>query len=95
MLELKFSALQLWKSHGNFRYGSNCIKLPRFSSGYPSQIFNLVILLYLLGDFGSGVCHTNCIFQTLVECLVGMKFSIVNHTEGLCLSILHQSSGNF
>ncbi|RWR76119.1 Titan9, putative isoform 1 [Cinnamomum micranthum f. kanehirae] len=42
---------------------------------------------------GSGICHTNCIFQTLVECLVGMKFSIVNHTEELCLSILHQSSG--
>eukprot|EP00268_Persea_americana_P036630 TRINITY_DN3614_c0_g1_i4.p1 TRINITY_DN3614_c0_g1~~TRINITY_DN3614_c0_g1_i4.p1 ORF type:complete len:316 (+),score=58.87 TRINITY_DN3614_c0_g1_i4:414-1361(+) len=45
------------------------------------------------GNCGSGICHTNCIFQTLVECLVGMKFSIVNHTEELCLSILHQSSG--
>ncbi|XP_057955918.1 uncharacterized protein LOC131149478 isoform X2 [Malania oleifera] len=35
----------------------------------------------------------NCLFQTLIECLVGMKFSAVNQTEGICISALHQSSG--
>ncbi|KAK8683231.1 hypothetical protein V6N13_039296 [Hibiscus sabdariffa] len=35
-----------------------------------------------------------CLFQSLVECLVGMKISNLNQTEGLCISALHQSSGN-
>ncbi|KAJ4978453.1 hypothetical protein NE237_009233 [Protea cynaroides] len=35
----------------------------------------------------------NCLFQVLVECLVGMKFSAVNQKEGLFVSVLHQSSG--
>ncbi|XP_021279375.1 uncharacterized protein LOC110413010 [Herrania umbratica] len=34
-----------------------------------------------------------CLFQALIECLVGMKLSTVNRTEGLCISALHQSSG--
>ncbi|KAG4183470.1 hypothetical protein ERO13_A09G111500v2 [Gossypium hirsutum] len=37
-------------------------------------------------------CST-CLFQALIECLVGMKISIVNQTEGLCILALHQSSG--
>ncbi|XP_058107159.1 uncharacterized protein LOC131250832 isoform X3 [Magnolia sinica] len=36
------------------------------------------------GDGLNDVCHGDCHFQTLVECLVGMKFSTVNQTEGLC-----------
>ncbi|OVA09161.1 hypothetical protein BVC80_6635g1 [Macleaya cordata] len=35
----------------------------------------------------------NCLFQILVEFLVGMKFAFITKTEGLCLSALHQSSG--
>ncbi|KAE8683681.1 magnesium-chelatase subunit chlD [Hibiscus syriacus] len=34
-----------------------------------------------------------CLLQALIECLVGMKISTVNQTEGLCISALHQSSG--
>ncbi|XP_007015155.2 PREDICTED: uncharacterized protein LOC18589909 [Theobroma cacao] len=34
-----------------------------------------------------------CLFQAFIECLVGMKLSTVNRTEGLCISALHQSSG--
>ncbi|KAA3455368.1 argH [Gossypium australe] len=37
-------------------------------------------------------CGT-CLFQALIECLVGMKISTVNQTEGLCILALHQSSG--
>ncbi|GMJ07062.1 TITAN9 [Hibiscus trionum] len=37
-------------------------------------------------------CGT-CLFQALIEYLVGMKLSTVNQTEGLCISALHQSSG--
>ncbi|OMO54472.1 hypothetical protein COLO4_36479 [Corchorus olitorius] len=34
-----------------------------------------------------------CLFQALIECLVGMKISTVDQTEGQCISALHQSSG--
>ena len=34
------------------------------------------------------------LFQALIECLVGMKISTINQTEGLCILALHQSSGN-
>ncbi|XVF69575.1 hypothetical protein PTKIN_Ptkin11bG0092400 [Pterospermum kingtungense] len=34
-----------------------------------------------------------CLFQALIESLVGMKISSVNQTEGLCILALHQSSG--
>ncbi|GLT53754.1 hypothetical protein SLA2020_270040 [Shorea laevis] len=37
---------------------------------------------------------TNCFFQAFVEYLVGMKLSAVNQHEGMCISALHQSSGN-
>ncbi|XP_042514599.1 uncharacterized protein LOC122089159 [Macadamia integrifolia] len=42
---------------------------------------------------GEQVEPASCLFQALVECLVGMKFSAVNQKEGLCVSALHQSSG--
>ncbi|XP_043816389.1 uncharacterized protein LOC110622036 isoform X3 [Manihot esculenta] len=37
--------------------------------------------------------YATCQFQALIECLMGMKFSSVNQTEGICISALHQSSG--
>ncbi|XVE78943.1 hypothetical protein DITRI_Ditri14bG0018600 [Diplodiscus trichospermus] len=40
-------------------------------------------------DTASGTC----LFQALIECLVGMKISTFNQTEGLCISAVHQSSG--
>ncbi|KAF2287417.1 hypothetical protein GH714_039856 [Hevea brasiliensis] len=43
----------------------------------------------VMNDSGS----TNCQFQALIEYLLGMKFSSVNQTEGICISALHQSSG--
>ncbi|XP_043687085.1 uncharacterized protein LOC122638268 [Telopea speciosissima] len=42
---------------------------------------------------GEQVEPASCLFQSLVECLVGMKFSAVNQKEGLCVSALHQTSG--
>ncbi|CAN4083184.1 unnamed protein product [Withania somnifera] len=35
----------------------------------------------------------SCIFQDLVQWLVGMKFSTVTENEELCISALHESSG--
>ncbi|KAG8653039.1 uncharacterized protein LOC110618322 isoform X2 [Manihot esculenta] len=37
--------------------------------------------------------YATCRFQDLIECLLGMKFSSVNKTEGICISAQHQSSG--
>ncbi|XP_039054263.1 uncharacterized protein LOC120196515 [Hibiscus syriacus] len=37
--------------------------------------------------------HGTCLFQVLIECLVGMKVSSINQTDGLRISALHQSSG--
>ena len=34
-------------------------------------------------------------FQALLEYLVGMKLSAVNQNDEVCISALHQSSGNF
>ncbi|KAE8735529.1 Detected protein of confused Function [Hibiscus syriacus] len=36
--------------------------------------------------------HGTCLFQVLIECLVGMKVSSINQTDGLRISALHQSS---
>lgn len=46
------------------------------------------------GSLGANATATGaCLFQTLIECLVGMKLSTINQSEGLCISALHQSSG--
>lgn len=37
---------------------------------------------------------TICMFHELVECLVGMKVSIVTKADETCISAVHQSSGN-
>ena len=37
---------------------------------------------------------TICMFQELVECLVGMKVSIVTKADETCISAVHQSNGN-
>ncbi|KAA8528058.1 hypothetical protein F0562_035073 [Nyssa sinensis] len=37
--------------------------------------------------------RANCVFQGLAECLVGMKLSTVNQTDGICITAFHQSSG--
>ncbi|KAL1803885.1 hypothetical protein ACET3Z_032532 [Daucus carota] len=36
---------------------------------------------------------TICMFQELVECLVGMKVSIVTKADETCISAVHQSNG--
>ncbi|XP_057483234.1 uncharacterized protein LOC130769993 isoform X2 [Actinidia eriantha] len=49
-----------------------------------------------IGLSGGGVDTTgppNCMFQDLIECLVGMKLSTVAQTDGICISAVHQSSG--
>ncbi|XP_039014278.1 uncharacterized protein LOC120144235 [Hibiscus syriacus] len=37
--------------------------------------------------------YGTCLFEVLIECLVGMKMSAISQTDGLCISALHQSSG--
>ncbi|RZC82921.1 hypothetical protein C5167_045708 [Papaver somniferum] len=37
--------------------------------------------------------NANCVFHTLMEFLIGMKFEFVTKADGPCLSALHQSSG--
>ncbi|XP_044505281.1 uncharacterized protein LOC123225407 [Mangifera indica] len=39
------------------------------------------------------ISSANCLFQALVEYLVGMKLSALIHTDGVSISALHQSSG--
>uniref|UniRef100_A0A7C9ANQ4 DUF7806 domain-containing protein n=1 Tax=Opuntia streptacantha TaxID=393608 RepID=A0A7C9ANQ4_OPUST len=34
-----------------------------------------------------------CLFQNLVECLIGLRVSIVDQPEGRCIHAMHQSSG--
>ncbi|GFZ20715.1 similar to ALBINA 1 [Actinidia rufa] len=49
-----------------------------------------------IGLSGGGADITgppNCMFQDLIECLVGMKLSTVAQTDGICISAVHQSSG--
>ncbi|CAN4079945.1 unnamed protein product [Withania somnifera] len=45
------------------------------------------------GDVEAGISPASCIFQDLVQWLVGMKFSTVMENEELCISALHESSG--
>ncbi|KAI3994127.1 hypothetical protein MKX01_012384 [Papaver californicum] len=40
-----------------------------------------------------GSINANCVFHTLIEFLIGMKFEFVTKADGPCLSALHQSSG--
>ncbi|XP_026456643.1 uncharacterized protein LOC113357457 isoform X3 [Papaver somniferum] len=40
-----------------------------------------------------GSINANCVFHTLLEFLIGMKFEFVTKADGPCLSALHQSSG--
>ena len=47
------------------------------------------------GSLGANATASGkCLFQGLIECLVGMKISTIKQTEGLYISALHQSSGN-
>lgn len=45
------------------------------------------------GDGAADVSLASCIFQDLVQWLVGMKFSTATENEELCISALHESSG--
>ncbi|XP_049384322.1 uncharacterized protein LOC125848490 [Solanum stenotomum] len=45
------------------------------------------------GDSAADISPASCIFQDLVQWLVGMKFSAVTDNEELCISALHESSG--
>ncbi|WMV16863.1 hypothetical protein MTR67_010248 [Solanum verrucosum] len=45
------------------------------------------------GDSAADISPASCIFQDLVQWLVGMKFSAVMENEELCISALHESSG--
>lgn len=55
-------------------------------------------LFYMLCLFQGGDVNptgqANCLFQVLVEYLVDLKFSTVSQTEEICISAVHQSSGN-
>ncbi|XP_050369872.1 uncharacterized protein LOC126787982 [Argentina anserina] len=47
----------------------------------------------LEGPGGSVSGTSNCLFQELIEYVLGLKFSIVDLSEGRCISVAHQSSG--
>lgn len=47
----------------------------------------------LSGDGAADISPASCIFQDLVQWLVGMKFSTVKENEELRVSALHESSG--
>ncbi|XP_055806572.1 uncharacterized protein LOC129875157 [Solanum dulcamara] len=49
--------------------------------------------VYIPGDGAADISPASCIFQDLVQWLVGMKFSTVTENEELCISALHESSG--
>lgn len=44
-------------------------------------------------DVGTNAGSLKCMFQDLVECIVGMKFSAVSEKEELCTTASHQSTG--
>lgn len=37
----------------------------------------------------------DCMFRALIEYVMGMKFSIITQAEGISITALHQSSGNY
>uniref|UniRef100_A0A7N0THV8 DUF7806 domain-containing protein n=1 Tax=Kalanchoe fedtschenkoi TaxID=63787 RepID=A0A7N0THV8_KALFE len=42
---------------------------------------------------GNKIEPANCLYQVLIESLVGMKLSASNELHGICISALHESSG--
>ncbi|KAK8601874.1 hypothetical protein V6N12_051698 [Hibiscus sabdariffa] len=80
--------------------GSAQVAAERISENLPEKALSYEVLPHVqLPDCCKGSISANatdrgtCLFQSLIECLVGMKISNVNQTEGLCISALHQSSG--
>ncbi|KAK9029408.1 hypothetical protein V6N11_026526 [Hibiscus sabdariffa] len=80
--------------------GSAQVAAERISENLPEKALSYEVLPHVqLPDCCKGSISANatgrgtCLFQSLVECLVGMKISNLNQTEGLCISALHQSSG--
>ncbi|CAM8967709.1 unnamed protein product [Rhodiola kirilowii] len=43
-------------------------------------------------DGGNKIESTNCVYQVLIESLVGMKLSASNQLHGICISALHEST---
>ncbi|XP_073104983.1 uncharacterized protein [Elaeis guineensis] len=43
--------------------------------------------------WSAGKGQNECVFQTLIEFLVGMEFSLDSQTQGLTFSVVHQISG--
>lgn len=54
----------------------------------------LICWLWFVGDYINDNSSPSCLFQALVEVLVGMKLSAVPQPEGKCITAVHQSSGN-
>ncbi|KAF8396211.1 hypothetical protein HHK36_017824 [Tetracentron sinense] len=80
------------KKHFKFRYVSQIFKIAAILFEY---CLTIVVQSHFLGGGIYDAGPANCMFQALMGCLVGMKLSMVNQTEGICVSALHQSSGNF
>ena len=56
--------------------------------------WTVLCIICVPGGAVNGSVPANCTFQALVEYLVGMKFSTVTQSERICISAVHQSSGN-
>lgn len=65
-------------------------------SKYPQVIsnflFTICIKTPLMRSLGSDVAD-RCMFQDLVEWIVGLKLSIIPQSKDFCISALHPSSG--
>ena len=73
-----------------------CIQEHYFLLSYWTLLlwFSLFVSTKILGGGADITGPPNCMFQDLIECLIGMKLSTVAQTDGICISAVHQSSGN-
>lgn len=53
----------------------------------------IVCIICFLGGGENDSGPANCLFQALIEYLLGMKLSPYHESEGRCVSALHQSTG--
>ncbi|XP_059665352.1 uncharacterized protein LOC132311465 [Cornus florida] len=75
---------------------ANDLSKQTMPSGAPLNIHQPECCRRKIDSSGSGADVTvsaNCVFQDLVECLVGMKLSTVIQADEICISALHQSTG--
>lgn len=79
----------LWRKDDQFRFVSSSSIIAGANALY---VVSHVYIFKLLGD-GKENDYVRCIYQMLIESLVGMKFAVENQADDMHLSVIHQSSG--